>query len=516
MARRQSVEVKQVADNSGEGVFAKRKFATGEVICKADNPVVSIPFSHAKCCHHCLRGSGKRKLKRCTGCKFSVYCDKECQQAHWKDGLHKYLCPILKLFSHSQEDPSKVKHLPISGVMAFNLMIYMWFHKQPDLHRSLVSNWELLSEHKKEHCTKIASLVMQMWTCFVVNQSEAGDIDSGPIMWSSDEICNLVSQIELNSFTVVDVYMDKCGVGLYLGFTSKFNHSCAPNAQVVFPQLHPEGDETFEQFADEKEKSGPPSPVHMEVHALEPIAEGQEIFISYIDTAQWFSRRQQYLSHEYCFECKCSKCVKFLDSQGNSEKGFFHFRCPQEGCDGVLRMSEQFLDVDLAFSTFSSAETPSSTLNCSDCKANVEAVSFVERLEKLKKLQGKDDMETSVETLTFLKSFLHTKNVLLVELSNKASLAAISAQDWHVAHKWTEAAVPIARNAYHSNSLNLGILLLKSAKLGKLFRDLSSEREAKACLDEFLECLKIFKIAFGEKHPLSRFSQMSVSELIQC
>lgn len=45
--------------------------------------------------------SAGKSLPLCSGCKFTQYCSKECQRAHWKDKMfpHKVICPILRLWT---------------------------------------------------------------------------------------------------------------------------------------------------------------------------------------------------------------------------------------------------------------------------------------------------------------------------------------------------------------------------------------------------------------------------------
>lgn len=49
---------------------------------------------------------------------------------------------------------------------------------------------------------------------------------------------------------------------------------------------------------------------HISVRTLKPIKKDQEIYISYIDTTNPFSRRQNELQLRWFFTCKCSKCQK--------------------------------------------------------------------------------------------------------------------------------------------------------------------------------------------------------------
>lgn len=69
-------------------------------------------------------------------------------------------------------------------------------------------------------------------------------------------------------------------------YAANFNHSCDPNAFVVF-----DGHE-------------------MSFRTLKSIKDGEEIFISYIDVTNPYRRRQQELADRYFFTCRCKKCKR--------------------------------------------------------------------------------------------------------------------------------------------------------------------------------------------------------------
>ncbi|KAL8427280.1 hypothetical protein Efla_002718 [Eimeria flavescens] len=76
------------------------------------------------------------------------------------------------------------------------------------------------------------------------------------------------------------------GWGLFrLG--SMTNHSCWPNAEFDFPLPRPS----------------------LEVRALRPIQEGEEVVVSYIDESLPLHQRQQLLKQHYGFSCTCPRCV---------------------------------------------------------------------------------------------------------------------------------------------------------------------------------------------------------------
>lgn len=90
-------------------------------------------------------------------------------------------------------------------------------------------------------------------------------------------------QILRNSLTLTSPVLDPMGIALDPTVCSA-NHSCEPNASVLFDQPY------------------------LMMRSLSSIKKGEEVFISYIDNTDPFYRRQTQLKQRYCFECQCPKC----------------------------------------------------------------------------------------------------------------------------------------------------------------------------------------------------------------
>ncbi|KAI9709358.1 MAG: hypothetical protein M1820_003478 [Bogoriella megaspora] len=92
-----------------------------------------------------------------------------------------------------------------------------------------------------------------------------------------------LGMVMTNALTIVTPVFDPVGMCVD-PLISKANHSCDPNAVVVF--------------------DGP----RLSLRSLRPINSNEEIFISYIDSTDPRSRRQEQLMTRYHFICVCSKC----------------------------------------------------------------------------------------------------------------------------------------------------------------------------------------------------------------
>ena len=101
------------------------------------------------------------------------------------------------------------------------------------------------------------------------------------------DIQSMLARIMTNSHALVTPTLDPLGICLD-PVTALLNHSCVPNAHIVFDG------------------------VNLYLRSLRQIATNEEITISYIDTTNQTSSRQDELSSRYFFTCQCSACQNRL------------------------------------------------------------------------------------------------------------------------------------------------------------------------------------------------------------
>ncbi|KAI9831374.1 MAG: hypothetical protein M1826_003547 [Phylliscum demangeonii] len=205
------------------------------------------------------------RLKTCQGCRVVRYCGKTCQEQAWK-AHHKHEC---RIFARLQP-----RILPTPA-------------------RALV---RLLKLHQKGQITEAD------WAAVLQSQSHREDFKAmDPVRWqdmclmsqgaaaysgtrlSVDEVIDLCCKIIVNSMTLMTSLFDP--IGLCMEPTiSLINHSCAPNATVIFDRQR------------------------LALRSVEPVAQGHEITLTYVDTTDPYPRRQRDLRDRYFFACACAKC----------------------------------------------------------------------------------------------------------------------------------------------------------------------------------------------------------------
>lgn len=262
----------------GNGLAANRDLGAGDVIIGISNPFLIVVENAAldRVCSECLFET-PGSLKRCTACKVAQYCSVTCQSVAWKS-IHKEECRIYK-------------KLPQVAPTAVRGLIQLLLRKEisalaPD------SRWAELEGHAAElqKHNRWDEIVLQAraaveWTASPQSYME-------PAVHVLCRVCleSFLGKRVLTSFQMATnafraTLADNTPIGLcFEPMASLANHSCVPNATIMFDGRH------------------------MTLRALDDIKMGEQVFISYIDGTQTKVERQQELADRYFFKCQCEKC----------------------------------------------------------------------------------------------------------------------------------------------------------------------------------------------------------------
>ncbi|EPQ30987.1 uncharacterized protein PFL1_01176 [Pseudozyma flocculosa PF-1] len=149
-------------------------------------------------------------------------------------------------------------------------------------------------------------------------------------MGSASSLMDAVCKFATNSFALTDSELNSIGVCLDLT-AALLNHSCCPNAALVFPS----------NGATHDGPKGPDANGPMHLVALRDIQPGDEVHISYIDVSDRFVDRQQALQERYLFQCRCPLCRRTLKQQQSLAVG----SVGGAGGDGsAVKMSSKWRD----------------------------------------------------------------------------------------------------------------------------------------------------------------------------
>ncbi|KAM0753429.1 SET domain-containing protein [Meredithblackwellia eburnea MCA 4105] len=276
--------------NRGRGAFAFNAIPAGTTIIST-KPMISVLDSKhlAQYCSFCFRSPSEtntpsRHLLQCARCKTIKYCSLECQKADW--AAHKPECAALRSAGASDSD----KKLPGAPVRALGRLVWLLAKEkgsftEKQIH-ALQSHRADLAEKQKE---ELALLSMHLGAYVGSEALAAAGLQSG------EGMLDLCSRFISNSFALTTPYLTPVGVSIS-PLVALFNHSCFPNAVVVFPSYP---------------SATSPSPLarkHMKVVAIRKIELGEEVVTSYVDLTEPGDKRREELAERYFFECDCYLC----------------------------------------------------------------------------------------------------------------------------------------------------------------------------------------------------------------
>jgi tetratricopeptide (TPR) repeat protein len=304
-------------DDRGRGVVAKRKLRPGEIAWQADAwcAVVSDNFI-ASVCATCFRipneEDGDMDIK-CEGCGIAYYCSEKCKEE--SAALHKLECQcarqivqvtqgksdtrgarmMIRVLAQRQleqqqgatvEEPNEIAADDMTSKPIWNGA------KFEDVER-LVSHLDTMPDEKIDQYRGIAKGVSKM------------PVSAG---MPEEDVLQLVATLQCNSQGIVDLNHHRRGDLLIA--PADINHSCAPNCFVAFHGKK------------------------VQFRTIKPIAEGEELTITYTDLYLPRDLRRQKLLTSHCFGCACDRCTD--DSPNSVDMGLSGFACLSDGCDGLV------------------------------------------------------------------------------------------------------------------------------------------------------------------------------------
>jgi hypothetical protein len=276
MTTSSKTEVKR-SSLGGRGLFATCPIEGGDVLIELERPLIAVLDRPRieDTCSWCfswtelpvLSGAGVNqalKVNWCTGCRKVKYCSKRCQSQAWKGG-HKQECKRLA----SQEEA-------FPNLVAATMQVISGLNAEDKAYEEIKNSETHRDDFERVGGKKWEAMLLMSHTA--VKLLDLKDDQS-----NLEQAKKVISTIMCSTHRLVTPTFDPLGLA-FDPSTSTINHSCLPNAVIVF--------------------DGP----KLVVRALDPIKAGQEVLISYIDSSAPFGVRQAELKDQYFFECSCAKC----------------------------------------------------------------------------------------------------------------------------------------------------------------------------------------------------------------
>ncbi|KAK5987358.1 Histone-lysine N-methyltransferase ASHR1-like protein [Cladobotryum mycophilum] len=249
----------------GRALHAAKDFQPGDIILSLTPLLLlpSLPFL-SSLCTYCLRPSSPRA---CSRCHAAYYCNATCQAAAWT-AIHSRECKVLR--QNLDERQRAELPTPVRALI------------QTLLSKDVQTGLQNLEAHMA-----LRRAGMEWEGLQLMAMGASAYAGKGTTLEALQKACELLSKIEMNSFSRVDT--DLGITGMFLEPTlAMANHSCTPNALV--------------QFIGRK----------VYLRAGQSLQAGDEIEIAYTGFAEPLSKRKQALSL-YKFTCQCPRCKDDLN-----------------------------------------------------------------------------------------------------------------------------------------------------------------------------------------------------------
>ncbi|GAA5944964.1 SET and MYND domain-containing protein [Sporobolomyces koalae] len=310
----------------GRGIVTTARALPGSTLI-ATSPLISVLDNRnlSRRCSACFRTSDDTRdhkpLLQCSLCHTIQYCTSSCQTRDWT--LHKFECKAWRTIATAakangrhKRDPNRL-FVPDTPVRALARLLWK---SQLEGNATFMKEFESLESHRDklspDEQTKYYDLSIAVATC-------VGQETLLKTCRDSAALFDLLSRFTSNSFSLTSP-TDLTNIGVSISpLTALINHSCDPNAVVVFP--------TFPLSSSTNSRT-------MRVVAIRTIEPGEEVLTSYVDLGLPTKSRQVELKERYKFECRCRTCVPPVAMQGFVDPREA-FECENESCTGLVPIS---------------------------------------------------------------------------------------------------------------------------------------------------------------------------------
>ncbi|CAH8262559.1 unnamed protein product [Arabidopsis lyrata] len=440
--------------HKGRSLFTTRDIRPGEVIL-SQKPYICVPnnTSLESRCDGCFKTNN---LKKCSGCQVVWYCGSFCQKSEWK--LHRHECKAL-----TRLEKEKRKFVTPTIRLMVKLYIKRNLQNEKVLPITSTDNYSLveaLVSHMSEIDEKQMLLYAQMANLVnLILQFPSVDLR---------EIAENFSKFSCNAHSICDSELRPQGIGLF-PLVSIINHSCSPNAVLVFE----------EQMAV--------------VRAMDNISKDSEITISYIETAGSTLTRQKSLKEQYLFHCQCARCSNVGKPHDIEESAILEgYRCSNEKCTGfLLRDPEEkgfvcqkcllLRSKEEVKKLASDLKTVSEKAHASPSAENKQAA--IELYKTIEKLQVK---------------LYHSFSITLMRTREKLLKMLMDLEIWREALNYCRLIVPVYQRVYPATHPLIGLQFYTQGKLEWLLG------ETKEAVSSLIKAFDILRISHGTSTPFMK------------
>ncbi|EAU83524.2 hypothetical protein CC1G_04780 [Coprinopsis cinerea okayama7 len=255
----------RVEPETGRGIYTTDNgFKPGAVLVSTKPHIATLSTSQlSSYCSACFGPGTSAPLKRCPNCKIVMYCGSACQSRDWS--LHKLECSALQRWMSqprpqpppgSSSEPQVVSsgetRAPPSDAIR-TLARILWRKQKVGLTSTWAKEIDLLQSHRaslskptvsqsptsndaSSNITKAAELHTHLSHGLIHYMGLTSPQELEPYgINSAGDLVDLLSRFTTNTFTLTSPSLTPLGACIS-PVAALFNHSCDPNAVIVFPR----------------------------------------------------------------------------------------------------------------------------------------------------------------------------------------------------------------------------------------------------------------------------------------
>lgn len=447
----------------GRCLFAARHFSRGELVLEQSPFVAVLTTDMDKRCDGCYKEG--MNYKCCSSCKTVWYCSATCQRKEWS--IHKHECKTLVTLMEEKQ-----RTLTPSLRLMLRLLIKRHLQEAREVPFDAMDNYHIVAalpthfqETPEQQLILYAQMASLVKSACILEDVEIKDL--------TENFCRFAC----NAHTICDDELRPLGTGVY-PVLSIINHSCHPNSVLLF-----EGKQAV-------------------VRVIEPITEGAEVTVSYVELGVTATTRHKTLKEQYFFDCFCSRCQRLGSSEGMMEDSLLEgFKCLTTKCKGIL-LPDSEDSLKMVCQTCSAKHYKSTLLKHTE---KIDAVSM--EATQLLSTGNMVEARCAFEHLNKLQAQVwHSYSIHRIRTYDSLLKVCMSLEDWPSSLKFCHQAIPAYERAYHPYHPLLGLELYTC---GKLEWYLGRTEDA---VKTYTRALKILVITHGSNAELVRNLRTALHE----
>ncbi|KAI9266899.1 hypothetical protein BDA99DRAFT_506927 [Phascolomyces articulosus] len=297
--------------DKGKSVVATAPLERGAIVTTSQ-PLGTVPLkaNRHEFCNYCFRKLGSTAttynqttpLQRCSRCKSAYFCDMACFKNAWLS-YHQFVCQPATPNNHhhhdddesnnkindDEEEDDSTLDLEMTERVALNVSRFMKRQQvngeqqqgmEPNDEETVQVTMEAFAS-LMDHLDNHPHYLLDHYASVAKTAKEKSYLVDTPLQ--EKQLIQFLGRFKCNNFAIYDEQLFTMGEGTY-PVASLFNHSCRPNAAVLFDGAL------------------------LVIKAIDNIQPDEEITIAYVDIAHSRTARQKTLRDKYFFQCTCERC----------------------------------------------------------------------------------------------------------------------------------------------------------------------------------------------------------------